>query len=73
MDNRCLYPECRLIPKGFEELASLTIQFLKTRIGDYDKIKMEIKSLTVQIEKMNADLSNDPDLRDDLKKILNLK
>ena len=59
----------RLTPKGLEELASLTVSFLKSRIVEYDLIKMEIKSLTDQIEKINPDFGNDPDLINDLKKI----
>ena len=56
--NKSAY-KYRLTPKGFEELASLTISFLKIRIEEYDQIKMEIKSLSEQIEKINPDLIND--------------
>ena len=59
----------RLTPKGFEELASLTIKFLIIRIAEYDRIKMEIKSLSEQIERINPDLISDPDLINDLKNI----
>ena len=59
----------RLTPKGFEELTSLTVSFLKNRIEEYDHLKIEIKSLSEQIEKINPDLINDPDLMNDLKNI----
>ncbi len=51
----------RLTPKGLEEVANLTISFLKIRIAEYDKIKKEIKSLSKQIDKI------DPALREDFK------
>ena len=53
----------RLTPKGLEEVANLTISFLKIRIAEYDKIKKEIKSLSKQIDKI------DPALKKDLKHI----
>lgn len=59
----------RLTPEGFEEFASLTVSFLKVRIAEYDKIKTEIRLLSDQINKIDPDLRNDPDLINDLKKI----
>ena len=53
----------RLTPKGLEELANLTIAFLKIKIGEYDQIKEEIKSLSSRVEII------DPVLIEDLKKI----
>jgi len=58
----------RLTPKGFEELASLTVSFLKIRIAEYDKIKMEIKSLSEQVVKIDPELCDDPELLAALKK-----
>jgi len=52
----------RLTPKGFEELTNLTISFLKIRLAEYDKIKMEIKSLSEQINRIDPGLRNDLDL-----------
>ena len=49
----------RLTPKGFEEVANLTISFLKIRIVEYDKIKKEIKSLSKQIDKIDPALKKD--------------
>lgn len=59
----------RLTPKGLEELASLTLSFLKMRLKDYDLIKQEIKILSEQIKKLNPDLRNDPELLKDLDNI----
>ena len=59
----------RLTPKGFEELTSLTLSFLKIKVAEFDQIKAEIKSLSEQIDEINPDLKNDPDLLNDLKNI----
>jgi len=59
----------RLTPKGFEELANLTLSFLKLRIQEYDQIKQEIKSLSEQINKIDPDLCDDPELLKSLDKI----
>ena len=53
----------RLTPKGLEEVANLTISFLKIRIAEYDKRKEEIILLSKQIDKI------DPALKKDLKNI----
>ena len=54
----------RLTPKGFDELARLTLSFLKLKIQEYDKVKQEIKSLSEQINKI------DPELLVNLRKIV---
>jgi len=54
-----------LTPKGVEEIAKLTAAFLKIKIAEYDKIKMEIKVLSEQIGKINSDLKNKSDLIND--------
>lgn len=59
----------RLTPKGLEELASLTVSFLKIRIAEYDQIKIEIKQLSDEINKINPELGNDPELVKNLKSI----
>jgi len=46
----------RLTPKGFDELARLTLSFLKLKIQEYDKIKQEIKALSEQINKIDPEL-----------------
>lgn len=57
----------RLTPSGFEEIAVLTLRFLKIRIQEYDRIKNEIKELSEQID--STDLNDDPDLIEELKNI----
>ncbi len=59
----------RLTPKGFEELASLTLSFLKLRIKEYGQIKQEIVSLSDQIDKIDPELRKDPELVRDLENI----
>jgi len=59
----------RLTPFGLEELASLTVSFLKIRIKEYDNIKKEIKTLSEQVNEMDPDLGSDPDLKKDLENI----
>ncbi len=53
----------RLTPKGLEELANLTISFLKIKITEYNKIKKEIKLISSRIDIM------DPVLKEDLKNL----
>jgi len=57
-ENKSAY-KYRLTPKGLEEVANLTISFLKIRITEYDKIKKEIKSLSKQIDKIDPALKKD--------------
>jgi EPS-associated MarR family transcriptional regulator len=60
----------RLTPKGIEEIAKLTIQFLKHRVNQYDEIKAEIENLSNEIGEIDSELCNDPELKEVLKKIL---
>lgn len=60
----------RLTPKGFEELARLTLSFLKLKTKEYNKIKQEIKSLTEQIDKIDLELYDDSSLLADLEKLV---
>ena len=53
----------RLTPKGMEELTSLTLSYLKIKLKEYDQIKMEIKSLSGQINDI------DPTMMEELKNI----
>ena len=48
-ENKSAYTYC-LTPKGIEELARLTVSFLKIRINEYDQIKKEIKLLSSRID-----------------------
>lgn len=59
----------RLTPKGIEEMANLTLSFLKQRIKEYSRIREEIKLLSNQIEKIDPELRNDPELIKDLNSI----
>ncbi|MDA3787994.1 MAG: MarR family EPS-associated transcriptional regulator [Desulfobacula sp.] len=62
--SACIY---QLTPLGLEELAALTIIFLKIKIREIDTIKKEIKSLFGQVWKINPEVFNDPDLLETLK------
>ena len=57
----------RLTPFGLEELATLTLSFLKNKIREYDRIKMEIKSLLEQAREMDSKFADDTDLLEALK------
>jgi EPS-associated MarR family transcriptional regulator len=59
----------RLTPKGFEELTNLLMSFLKFKVTEFDRIKSEIKLLLDEVDKINPDFKNDPDLLEDLKNI----
>lgn len=59
----------RLTPEGIEELASLTLSYLKFKINQYDQIKKEIQVLTEQIDKNLPDFKNDDELNEYLKNI----
>jgi EPS-associated MarR family transcriptional regulator len=60
----------RLTPKGFDELARLTLSFLKLKIQEYDKIKQEIKALSEQINKIDPELYDNSELLVELKKLI---
>ena len=57
----------RLTPSGLEEVSTLTVSFLKNKIREYDRIKMEIKSLVGQVREMDSELAAVPDLLEALK------
>ena len=59
-----------LTPTGVEEIAKLTIQFLKHRVRQYDEVRAEIKNLSNEIKQIDSALYNDPELEEVLKKIL---
>jgi EPS-associated MarR family transcriptional regulator len=66
--NRMRYAY-RLTPSGFDELARLTLVFLKQRMAEYDAIKQDIKSLSEQAANMDLDRYRDSDLAPLLDKI----
>lgn len=60
----------RLTPKGFEEIASLTLSFLKLKVTEYNKIRLEIQSLYGQVSKIDLESCNDPGLLTDLEELI---
>ena len=54
----------RLTPKGLEEVANLTISFLKIKIAEYGQLKEEIKSLSSKVNTF------DPALKEEQKLLL---
>jgi len=60
----------RLTPKGLEEIARLTLSFLKLKISEYNRIKQEIQSLYGLVNKNDLEASSDPDLLADLEKLI---
>lgn len=58
-----------LTPSGIEELTLLTLYFLKIKLKEYDRIKMEIQSLLEQANKFDSILDDDLELLEDLKKL----
>jgi len=57
----------RLTPKGFEEIARLTLSFLKLKVNEYNRIKLEIQSLYGQVNQKDLESCDDPGLLMDLK------
>lgn len=58
----------RLTPDGMDELARLTIDFLKLKIDEYDQIKQEIRVLSAQINEMDPNLYENSELISEAKK-----
>ena len=60
----------RLTPKGLEEIARLTLSFLKLKVSEYNRIKQEIQLLYGQVDKVDLESSSDSDLLADLEKLI---
>ena len=60
----------RLTPKGLEEIARLTLSFLKLKVSEYNRIKQEIQLLYGQVDKIDLESSSDSDLLADLEKLI---
>ena len=60
----------RLTPKGVEEIARLTLSFLKLKVNEYNRIRQEIQSLYGQVNKIDLEASSDSDLLADLEKLI---
>lgn len=48
-----------LTPKGIEEKAKLTIEFLKIKIEEYEALKEEIKKLKLDAEELDRSINDD--------------
>jgi len=59
----------RLTPKGFEEIARLTLSFLRLKVSEYNRIKQEIQSLYGQVNQNDLESCDDPGLLMDLKNL----
>lgn len=51
-----------LTPKGIEEKAQVTYRFLQRKINEFETIKMEIKSLKIDVAIVNEINNNEKDL-----------
>ncbi|HET9389246.1 MAG TPA: MarR family EPS-associated transcriptional regulator [Steroidobacteraceae bacterium] len=40
-----------LTPRGIEEKARLTLRFLKIKIGEYEKLRLEIEQMRIEAER----------------------
>lgn len=60
----------KLTPGGLEELTKLTVEFLKLKMEEHDKIKEEIKDLSDQMSELNFGLSEHQNEISYLKEIL---
>ena len=52
----------RLTPKGFEEIARLTLSFLRLKVSEYNRIKQEIQSLYGQVNPIDLESCDDQGL-----------
>jgi EPS-associated MarR family transcriptional regulator len=62
-ENKTAYAY-KLTPGGLEELALLTVKFLKQKIREHNQIKQEIKHLSEQIEKFDSDFYDSDEISD---------
>ena len=46
-------PEFHLTPKGLQIKANLTVQFLKRKMTEYDQLKVEIKELDQEVQRLS--------------------
>lgn len=58
-----------LTPEGIEEIAVLTVSFLKQKARQYDEIKEEIRYFLQEMNKIDSELLKDPEVTQTLKKI----
>lgn len=55
-----------LTPKGLEEIARLTVCFLKIKVKEYNQIRQEIQSLYQEVDQNILENNDDIDLLSDL-------
>lgn len=58
-----------LTPSGLNAFTNLSLRFLKIKLKEYDRIKVQIESLYHQVHNMDAQLCEDPELLIQLKDI----
>lgn len=59
-----------ITPSGLKSFTSLSLRFLKIKLKEYEQIKAQIESLYQQVQNMDAQLCEDPELVIQLKNIL---
>ncbi len=59
-----------LTPYGLEAKANITIDFLKSKLSEYDEIKKQIMELTSEVENESLKNIHGNDMIDDIKPIL---
>lgn len=59
-----------ITPSGLKAFTSLSLRFLKIKLKEYEQVKVQIGSLYQQIQNMDAQLCEDPELVIQLKNIL---
>jgi EPS-associated MarR family transcriptional regulator len=58
-----------ITPSGLKAFSNLSLRFLKIKLKEYDRIKVQIESLYEQVQNMDAQLCEDPELLIQLKNI----
>ena len=59
-----------ITPSGLKAFTNLSLSFLKVKLKEYDQVKAQIESLYQQVQNMDAQLCEDPELLIQLKNIL---
>ena len=59
-----------ITPSGLKAFTNLSLSFLKVKLKEYDQVKAQIESLYQQVQNMDAQLCEDPELLLQLKNIL---
>ena len=59
-----------ITPSGLKAFTSLSLKFLKIKIDEYDQIKAQIENLYQQVQNLDVQLCEDPELLIQLRNIL---